>query len=113
MNLKTVDFLDVCFDLENNTYQPYCKPNNEPVYIYTKSNDPPNILQELPTSINKQIPDISCVENVFNNPKLTYEKALITVILVKRSHILNLVIKILITERRKRKLEKCFSKYCE
>ena len=34
MNLKTVDFLDVHFDLVNNTYQPYCKPNNKPVYIH-------------------------------------------------------------------------------
>ena len=34
MNLKTVDFLDVRFDLVNNTYQPYCKPNNEPVDIH-------------------------------------------------------------------------------
>ena len=34
MNLKTVDFLDVRFDLVNNTYQPYSKPNNEPVYFH-------------------------------------------------------------------------------
>ena len=76
MNLKTVDFLDVRFDLVNNTYQPYRKPNNEPVYIHKQSNHPPNILKELPKSINKRISDISCDENVFNNAKLTYEKAL-------------------------------------
>ena len=76
MNLKTVDFLDVRFDLVNNNYQPYHKPNNEPVYIYKQSNHPPNILKELPKSINKRISDISCDENVFNNAKLTYEKAL-------------------------------------
>ena len=34
MNLKTVDFLDVRSDLVNNTYQPYSKPNNEPVYFH-------------------------------------------------------------------------------
>ena len=76
MNLKTVDFLDVRFDLVNNTYQPYRKPNNEPVYIHKQPNHPPNILKELPKSINKRISDISCDENVFNNAKLTYEKAL-------------------------------------
>ena len=48
MNLKTVDFLDVRFDLVNNTYQPYRKPNNEPIYINKRSNHPPNILKELP-----------------------------------------------------------------
>ena len=76
MNLKTVDFLDVRFDLINNTYRPFRKPNSEPVYIHKQSNHPPNILKELPKSINKRISDISCDENVFNNAKLTYEKAL-------------------------------------
>ena len=37
---------------------------------------PPNILKELPKSINKRISDISCDENVLNNAKLTHEKAL-------------------------------------
>ena len=55
MNLKTVDFLDVRFNLTNNTYEPYRKPNNEPVYININSNHPPpppppNILKELPKS---------------------------------------------------------------
>ena len=76
MNLKTVDFLDVHFNLVSNTYQPYRKPNNEPVYIHERSNHPPNILKELPKLINKQISDISCDENVLNNAKLTYKKAL-------------------------------------
>ena len=64
MNLKTVDIFDVRFDLVNNTYQPYRKPNNEPVYIHKQSNHPSNILKE-------RILDISCDENVFNNAKLT------------------------------------------
>ena len=51
MNLKTVDIFDVRFDLVNNTYQPYRKPNNEPVYIHKQSNHPPKILKELPKSI--------------------------------------------------------------
>ena len=76
MNLKTVDFLDVRFDLVNNTYQPYRKPNNEPIYISKRSNHLPNILKELPKAINKRISDISCNENVFNNAKITYKKAL-------------------------------------
>ena len=76
MNLKTVDFLDACFDLVNNTYQPYRKPNNEPVYIHQQSNHPSNILKELPKPINKRISDISCDEQVFHNANKTYEKAL-------------------------------------
>ena len=76
MNLKTVNFLDVRFNLVINIYQPYRKPNNEPVYIYKRLNHPPNILKELPKSINEQIPAISCDEHVFNNTKETYENAL-------------------------------------
>ena len=76
MNLKTVDFLEVHFDLVNNTYQPYHKPNNEPVYIHKQSSHLPNILKELLKTIKKRISDISCDEHVFNNAKETYEKAL-------------------------------------
>ena len=74
--LKTFDFLDVRFDLINNTYQPFREPNSEPIYIHKQSNHLPNILKGLPKSINKRISNISCDENVFNNAKLAYEKAL-------------------------------------
>ena len=40
MNLKTVDFLDVRFDLVNNTYQPYCKSNNKPAYVHNYVHKP-------------------------------------------------------------------------
>ena len=59
-----------------NLYDAYRKPNNESFYIHKQSNHPPNILKELPKSMNKRISDISCDENVFNNAKLTYKKAL-------------------------------------
>ena len=58
MNWKTVDFLDVRFDLVNNTYEPYRKPNNGPVYIHKQSNHPPNITKELIKLINKRISDM-------------------------------------------------------
>ena len=32
-NLKTVDFLDVTFDLDNTVYKPFRKENNKPIYI--------------------------------------------------------------------------------
>ena len=34
-NLTEVDFLDVTFNLENNTYRPYKKPNDKLIYILT------------------------------------------------------------------------------
>ena len=44
-NLKTVDFLDVTYDLDKNIYKPYQKPSNSPIYINKNSNHPPNILK--------------------------------------------------------------------
>ena len=75
-NLKTADFLDVRLDLVNNTYQPYRKPNSETIYINKQSNHPPNILKELPKSVNKRIADISCNQDIFDAAKSTYEQAL-------------------------------------
>ena len=74
-NLKIADFLDVTLNLTNGTYYPYRKPNNETVYINTKSNHPPSILKSLPAAINRRISDISCNEEVFNRNKQHYEDA--------------------------------------
>ena len=47
-DLHTVQYLDVEFDLKNNLYKPYRKPNNDPLYINVKSNHPPNIIKQIP-----------------------------------------------------------------
>ena len=44
-NLKTVDFLDVTFDLDTNAYKPFRKDNNKPIYLNKHSNRPPRILK--------------------------------------------------------------------
>ena len=49
-NLKTVNFLDVTFNLCTGKYQPYKKPNDTPTYINVNSNHPPNIIKALPNS---------------------------------------------------------------
>ena len=46
-NQQTTNFLDVIFELTNNSYKPYRKPKNEPLYINHSSNHPPPILREL------------------------------------------------------------------
>ena len=63
-------------DLINNTYQPYQKEKSETVYINKHSNHSLNILKELPKTINKQITDISCNQDIFDATKSTYEEAL-------------------------------------
>ena len=71
-----VNFLDVQFNLNNGTYQPYRKPDNTPVYINKESNHPPVVLKQLPKSIAKRISDISSDENIFSNSIPIYLEAL-------------------------------------
>ena len=66
VNKKIVDFLDVRFNLNEQTYEPYRKPNNEPVYINIQSNHPPNIIADIPKAISKRLTNISCNKNAFD-----------------------------------------------
>ena len=51
-NFKVADFLDITLCLATGRYYPYWKPNDRPLYIYCRSNHPPNIIQNLPASIS-------------------------------------------------------------
>ena len=75
-NLKIVDYLDVTFDLQNNSCKPYRKPDNLPVYIHKHLNYPPTILNELPKSIAKRISDLSLSGNIFHDAIPVYKEAL-------------------------------------
>ena len=75
-NLKTVDFPDASFDLNQSVYKPYRKRNNNPIYIDKNSNHPPNILKQLLKSIVKRISDTSSNEEIFNRSINIYKEAL-------------------------------------
>ena len=45
--LKSVNFLNITFDFQNNIYKPYRKANDEPTYVNKNSNNPPSILKQL------------------------------------------------------------------
>ena len=75
-NLKSEDFLDITFDLLNEIYKPYRKPNNKPLYINKHSNHPPNILKQLPKSIEKRISETSSNIDVFSRSIKMYNDAL-------------------------------------
>ena len=75
-DLTVVDFLDVTFDLHNEKYHPFRKPNDTPVYIHKDSNHPPHVTKQLPISINKRLCEISCDKESFDTFKGDYEKAL-------------------------------------
>ena len=46
-NKNEVDFLDVTFNLSDDTYKPYQKPNNKLLYVNSASNHPPQILKNI------------------------------------------------------------------
>ena len=75
-NLKSVNFLDVNFNLENESFSPFMKPNNNPIYVHTKSNHPPNILKNIPAAVNKRLCEISSNKHVFENAAPPYQEAL-------------------------------------
>ena len=75
-NLKSIDFLDVTFDLVKDIYKLYRKPSNKPLYINKHSNHPPNMLKQLPKSIEKPISQTSSNIDVFNRSIKIYNDAL-------------------------------------
>ena len=74
--LKIVDFLEVTLNLNNSTYKPYRKPNDEPCYININSNHPPNCIKQLPKMINSRLNSISSNAEVFREAVPIYRAAL-------------------------------------
>ena len=77
VNKKIIDFLDVRFNLNDQTHESYRNPNNEPVYINKHSNHPPNIITDIPKAIiSQRLTSISCNKNVFDKNVDIYQTAL-------------------------------------
>ena len=72
-NMKTVSYLGVTLNLENSTYRPYQKENDQKKYINTESNHPPSIIKQLLLSIES---GPSSLEEIFNNSVTPYQDAL-------------------------------------
>ena len=75
-NKKTINFLDVTFDLTNESYSPFMKPNNKLLYVHRQSNHPPALLKNIPENINKRLTSISSSKKVFDDASPPYQKAL-------------------------------------
>lgn len=76
-NIKKTDFLDIWFDLQSGTYQPYRKPNDQPIYVHKESNHPPIILREIPSMISKRLSGLSSSEEMFQKEAQLYNNALL------------------------------------
>ena len=75
-NKKVVNFLDVTLDLNTEKFKPYSKPSSTPLYVHSKSNHPPNIIKNIPESVNRRLSEISSDEAVFNEAATPYQDAL-------------------------------------
>ena len=76
IGLTSVEFLDVHFDMKQETYTRYRKSNNDTIYIHKHSNHPQTMLRDLPKSISKRISDASSNEEIFNNHIPIYQHTL-------------------------------------
>jgi hypothetical protein len=76
VNNQIVNFLEITLDLENGKFAPYRKPNNQPLYVDSRSNHPPSILKQIPISINKRISSLSSDQESFDECKPFHESAL-------------------------------------
>ena len=66
---KTVNFLNVTFDLTSGTYKPFMKPNNKLLDVHQQSNQPPP--QVLSWTIFKKVFDIHNMIAVIATVNLT------------------------------------------
>ena len=71
-----MNFLDVTLNLEKGTYAPFRKPNDTPMYVHKQSNHPPNVIKEIPKSINKRLSTVSSSKEEFDLAKADYQRAL-------------------------------------
>jgi hypothetical protein len=76
VNNQVVNFLDITLNLENGKFAPYRKPNNQPLYVDSRSNHQSSILKQIPISINKRISSLSSDQESFDECKPFYESAL-------------------------------------
>ena len=52
-NKKVINYLDATFNLNNGSYRPFRKPDDETMYINVHSDHPPSIIKQLPLSIER------------------------------------------------------------
>ena len=74
--MKTRNYFCVTLELENSTYRPSQKQNNQIKYIKIASNHPPSIIKQLLISIESQLSSLSSAEESFNDSVTPYQEAL-------------------------------------
>ena len=75
-NKKVVNFLEVTLDLTKESYEPYTKPNNTPLYVHHSSNHPPTIIRNIPLAINRRLNGTLSTREAFERAAPEYQRAL-------------------------------------
>jgi len=75
-NKKVVQYLDVELNLNDGSFKPYLKPNDNPLYVNIDSSHPPSIISNIPKAINKRLSLLSSSEDMFNSVVPVYQEAL-------------------------------------
>ena len=75
-NLKVINYLGIIFNLNDGSYRPYRKPNEETHYIQAQSDYPPSITKQLPRSIKKRLSQLSSSKDIFYKTAPYYEQRL-------------------------------------
>ena len=73
-NMKIVNYLGVTLNLNDGSYRPYKKPNEETNYIHVNSDHPQSISKQLPMSIEKWLSSLSSSKDVFEEAAPYYEQ---------------------------------------
>ena len=74
--MKAVSFLDVTLYLTTGKYQPYRKPDNNPLYINVPSNHTPNIIKNFQSNVYERISNLQADETTYRKSKNLYNNAL-------------------------------------
>ena len=75
-NKKVVNYLDVTFNLNNSTFQPYTKPGHTITYVHRLSNHPPSVIKNIPEAVNRRLSSIASNEDVFKKAVPPYQEAI-------------------------------------
>ena len=75
-NLKITDYLDVTLNLNDGTYRPFHKPNEETTYIHIESDHPSQIIKKIPRSTEKRLSRLRATKEILENSKDYYEQRL-------------------------------------
>ena len=86
-NKTIVNYLDITLNLEDGSFRPYLKPDNKLQYINTQSNHPPNVIRQIPKTIEQRLSNHSSNEQTFAEAKKTVRESVKRKWLQRRTYV--------------------------